>query len=99
MFQPIYRYFKTIANTRYILKWKSKGLYDESIKPATTSDNSLSPLIDTKVRLMQKAMSFNDVAIVYRKRRAYRIYFWYMNKHDAISITNNSILVDKKDAL
>ena len=28
--------------------------------------------------LMQKAMSFNDVAIVYVKGSAYRIHFWYM---------------------
>ena len=26
--------------------WKSKGLSDESIKPSTTSDNNLTPLID-----------------------------------------------------
>ena len=46
--------------------------------------------------LMQKAMSFNDVAIVYVKGSAYRIHFWYMSKDDAISIMNNSNLVDKK---
>ena len=45
--------------------------------------------------LMQKAMSFNDVAIVYVKENAYRIHFWYMSKDDAISIMNNSNLVDK----
>ena len=28
--------------------------------------------------LMQKAMSLNDVAIVYVKENAYRINFWYM---------------------
>ena len=44
---------------------------------------------------MQKAMSFNDVAIVYVKGSAYRIHFWYMSKDDAISIMNNSNLVDK----
>ena len=49
--------------------------------------------------LMQKAMSFNDVAIVYVKRSAYRIHFWYMSKDDAISIMNNSDLVDKRCAL
>ena len=27
--------------------------------------------------LMQKAISFNDVAIVYVKGSAYRIHFWY----------------------
>ena len=54
MFQPIYRYFKVIANTRYISSWKCKGLSHESIKPPATSDNSLSPLIDylgDKIRL------------------------------------------------
>ena len=30
--------------------------------------------------LMQKAMSFNDAAIVYVKGSAYRIHFWYMAK-------------------
>ena len=45
----MYRYFKLIANTKYISEWKSTGLSDESIKPPTTSDNSLSPLIDILV--------------------------------------------------
>ena len=46
--------------------------------------------------LMQKAMSFNDVAVVYVKGSAYRIHFWYMSKDDAISIMNNFNLIDKK---
>ena len=41
VFQPINRYFKVIANTDYVSSWKSKGLSAESIKPPTTSDNSL----------------------------------------------------------
>ena len=45
------------------------------------------------------AKSFSDVAIVYVKENAYRIYFWYMSKDDAISIMNNSNLFDKKGAL
>ena len=28
VFQPIHRYFKIIANTKYISSWKSKGLSD-----------------------------------------------------------------------
>ena len=43
IFQPLYRYFKTITNTNYILSWKSRGLSAESIKPPTISDNSLAP--------------------------------------------------------
>ena len=49
--------------------------------------------------LMQKAMSFNDVAIVYVKGSAYRIHFWYMSKDDAINIMNGSNLVDKRGVL
>ena len=49
--------------------------------------------------LLQKAMSFNDVAIVYVKGSAYRIHFWYMSKDDAISIMNNSNLIVKKGVL
>ena len=44
--------------------------------------------------LMQKAMSFNNVAIVYVKGSAYRIHVWHMSKDDAINIINNSNLVD-----
>ena len=40
--------------------------------------------------LMQKAMNFNDVAIVSIKGNGYRIHIWYMSKDDAISIMNNS---------
>ena len=48
---------------------------------------------------MQKAMSFNDDAVVYVKGSVYRIHFWYMSKDNAISIMNNSNLSDKKSVL
>ena len=44
IFQPVHKYIKIIANTKYISEWKSKGLSNESIIP--TSDNSLTPLIN-----------------------------------------------------
>ena len=49
--------------------------------------------------LTQKAMSFNDVAVIYGKENAYRIHVWYMSKDDAISIMNGSNLIDKKGVL
>ena len=49
--------------------------------------------------LMQKAMSFNNVAIVYVKGSAYRIHFWYMSKDDAINIINGSNLTDKRGVI
>ena len=48
---------------------------------------------------MQKAMSFNNFAIVYVEGNAYTIQFWYMSKDDAINIMNGSNLVDKRDTL
>ena len=49
--------------------------------------------------LMQKAMGFNNVAIVYIEENAYRIDFWYMSKDDAINIMNGSNFVDKRGIL
>ena len=49
--------------------------------------------------LMQKPISFNNIAIVYAKGSAYRINFWYMSKDDAINIMNNSNLGDKMGVL
>ena len=47
--------------------------------------------------LMQKAISFNNVGIVYIKGNAYK--FWYMSKDDAINIMTGSNLVDKSGVL
>ena len=43
--------------------------------------------------LMQKAVSFNNIAIVYVKGNAYRIHFWYMSKDEAINMMNGSELI------
>ena len=48
---------------------------------------------------MQKAMSFDNIAIVYVKGNIYRIQFWYMSKDDAINIVNGYNLVDKRGVL
>ena len=45
--------------------------------------------------LIQKAINFNDVAIVSIKRRDYGIQFWYINKSDANNLLNNSVLDNK----
>ena len=50
-------------------------------------------------RFNEKAMSFNNIAIVYVKRNASRIHFWYISKDDAINIMNGSNLADKGGAL
>ena len=55
VFQSINKYFKVItANNDYVSSWKSERLSAESIKPPTTSDNSLTPILNyysTKARV------------------------------------------------
>ena len=46
---------------------------------------------------MQKAINFNDIAIVSVKGSDYRIHFWYMNKDYAINIKKNPDL--KKEVI
>ena len=48
---------------------------------------------------MQKAMNFNNIAIVYINGSAYRIHFCYMSKDDAMNIMNGSNLVHKRGVL
>ena len=45
VFQPITRYFKVIGDTNMISSLKSNGLSAETIKPPTTSDNTLAPTL------------------------------------------------------
>ena len=49
--------------------------------------------------LMQKAVSFNDVAGVSVKGITDRIHFWYISKDDTINIMNNYNLIDKMGVL
>ena len=54
VFQQLNKFFIIITNTKYILSWQSKGLSDETIKPPSSSDNSLNPTVSyygTKARL------------------------------------------------
>ena len=69
VFQPVFRYFKIIANTKFISSWKSKGLSDETIQPYATSNNSLTLLIahyDSKVRV-----KFNNACLKQSNKFAY----------------------------
>ena len=49
--------------------------------------------------LMQKTMSFNNIAIAYVKGNACRVNFSYRSKDDAVTIMNGSNLVDKRGIL
>ena len=47
IFPPLHKYFEVgYNNLYYVLSWTSKGLSNESIKPPTTSDNNLTPILN-----------------------------------------------------
>ena len=80
IFQPVYKYFKTITNTDYISSWKSKGLSEESIKPPTTSDNSLTPALryynyNTSVKFTGSCLEQSK--ITYTHKKVLNIYIFY----------------------
>ena len=80
IFQPWYRYFKTVTNTNYILSWKSRGLSTESIKPPTTSDNSLTPELsyyDYNTREKFTGSCLKQPRITYTYKKVVNIYIVY----------------------
>ena len=96
VFQSMYRYFKRTGNTERISWWNSKGFSDEIIKPSTSSDNSLAPVLSnignkTRVKfdggsLKQDKVTFTHVTIV-------NIYIVY---EISFSDSNNSYTALKK---
>ena len=85
VFQPIRRYFKIIANSKLILSWKSKGLSDETITFYSTSDNSVTLLIDfygSKVSVkFNKGCLKQPNKLTYDYGRKVNIYIVYKSKH------------------
>ena len=80
VFQPINKSFKVITNTNYVSSWKFKGLSAESIKPPTTSDNSLAPVLDyyrTKTRVKFFESCLKQPKISYTNGKAVNIYIVY----------------------
>ena len=79
-FQPVQRYFKLITITKHVAEWKSKGLFDESIKPFTTSDNSLAPVIiyyGYKIRLKFNGSVLRQPKVTYTHKKAVNVYIVY----------------------
>ena len=80
VFQPVYRYFKTVTNTNYILSQKSKGLSAESIKPPTTSDHSLNPELsyyDYNIKAKFPGSCLKQSKITYTHKKSVNIYIFY----------------------
>ena len=69
-----------IANTDYVSSWKSKGLSAETIKPPSTSDNSLTPGVSyygTKTRVKFTGSCLKQPKISYTHGTIVNIYIVY----------------------
>ena len=80
VFQPLNKYFKVIINTDYVSSWKSKGLSTESIKPPTTSNNSLTPGLNyygTKTRVKFPGSCLKQPKSSYTHGKVVNIYIVY----------------------
>ena len=77
VFQPINKYFKVITNTDYVSSWKSKGLSAESIKPPTTSDNSLTPVLNYMARVKFNGSCLQESKLSYTHGTIVNIYIVY----------------------
>ena len=80
VFQPINKCSKDITNTDYISSWKSKGVSAESIKPPTTSNNSLTPALSyygTRTRVKFSGGCWKQSKISYTHGKVVNIYIVY----------------------
>ena len=80
LFQTINKYFEVITNTDYVSSWKSKGLSTENINPPTTSDNSLTPVLNyygTKTKVKLTGSCLKQPKISYTHGKVVNIYIVY----------------------
>ena len=83
VFLPMGKYFKlnSVVNTAdYVLSWQSKGISNESIKPPTTSDNSLTPELnyygtEARVKFTRSCLKQSDH--IYTHKKVVNIYIVY----------------------
>ena len=69
-----------ITNTDYISLWKFKGLSAKSIKPPTTSDNSLTQILSyygTKTTVKLAGSCLEQPTFSYTHRKVVNIYIVY----------------------
>ena len=78
VFQPILKYFT--LNSKWITKWKSKGLSNENLEVVSTSDNSLTPSVNyygDKVRLRFTGSVLQQKTITYSHKKVVNLYVAY----------------------
>ena len=75
VFQPMRRYFKlnsVVDTADYVLSWQSKRLSNESIKPPTAANNSLTPELNyhgtkTKIKFIGSCLKQSSHILSHKK--------------------------------
>ena len=95
VFQPMYRYFKRVVNSDYILEWKSKVLPDESIKSPSAPPNFLNLSLNylgTKTKVRFSGSCLKQYKITFTHGKIVNIYIVYeINKNDK---TNSDLTLE-----
>ena len=101
VFLPINKYFKlnSVANAAdYVLSLQSKGLSDESIKPPTTTNNSLTPELNyygTKTKIKFTGSCLKQSSHILTHKKVVNIYIVYelaaSSSHDSDSTIKNCL--------
>ena len=97
VFLPMGKYFKlnSVVNTAdYVLSWQSKGISNESIKPPTTSDNSLTPELNyygTKTRVKFTRSYLKQSDHIYTHKKVINIYIAYELKASTSNFSDPTI--------
>ena len=83
VFLPMRKYFKlnsVVGVIDRVLSWQSKGISNESIKPPTTSDNSLNPKLSyygTKTRVQFTRSCLKQPNFTFTHKKIVNIYIVY----------------------
>ena len=103
VFLPLRKYFKlsSVVNvTDYIVLWRSKGLSNESIKPHTTTNNSLTPELNyygTKTKIKFTGSCLKQSSHILTHKKVVNIYIVYelaaSSSHDSDPTIKNVYLV------
>ena len=83
VFLPISKYFKlnSVAGAAdYVLSWQSKGLSNESVKPPTTTNSSLTPELNyygTKIKIKFTRSCLKQSSHILTHKKVVNIYIVY----------------------
>ena len=101
VFLPINKYFKlnSVVNTAdYVLPWQSKGLSNESIKPPTTTNSSLTPELNyygTKTKIKFTGSCLKQASHILPHKKVANIYIVYelttSSSHDSDPTIKNCL--------